>query len=411
MYLNSYYSSNIPLNSKTKIDIKYNEQKTTATCTYNNDYKLICIPDVEWQSNGDHFEIISDHEKGTLTFLNPDDNLIILVKTNLKFEMAYDLALILNKWKFKIKVSYSGLAKDRFAKVDFKIGCYYYTALCSYENNNITNILSCESIDYIYSSYSYSSSYLYNNVDNEYLVWNNLNKDEPIFIIIHIRVDETCGCFMENSWKFNIKYEFSQGSFYTYYYSKHVLLDIMVNNEKSTALCKMSFDYSNLLECEINHNNQTKNDKIIISNITSPIRGTVYITKELPESQKEIKPIELNVNLIKITSPTYNDNKLGFSIVGYLSNDSYSTTGTFTEIEVLINKTNGFKTTGRAGWEITYDYYYYFDYEYYYNQENYVLINCVTDEEINRNDIVKLILIPKDIVNLSNFHYQKKTKN
>ena len=394
MYLNSYYSPNFPLNSKTKIDIKYNEQKTTATCKYTYNYKLICIPDVERQSNGDHFEIIGDQEKGTLTFLNPDGNLIILVKTNLKFEMAYDLALISEKWRFKIKVSECDLAIDKFVKVDFKNDYYSYTALCTYENNNISNILSCESVDYRTYSYLYSSLYLYNNANNQYLVWNNLNKDEPIYIIMHIRVNETCGCFMENIWKFNIKYELSQGSFYTYYYSKHVLLDIMVNNEKSTALCQISYDYSNLLECESNHNNQNKNDKIIISNITSPIRGTVYITKEVPESQKEIKPIELNVNLINITSPTYNYNKLGFSIVGYLPNDFYSTTGTFTEIEVLINKTNGVEATSRASCEITYDYYYYyyFEYEYYYNQENFVLIKCVTDEEINGNDIAKIKL-------------------
>jgi hypothetical protein len=312
--------------------------------------------------------------------LNPDDNLIILIKTNLKFEMAYDLALIFEKWKFKIKVSESDLAKDRFIKVNYKSDNSYYTALCSYEDNYTTNILSCESVNYVNSYYSTSSLYLYNNANNQYLVWNNLNKDEPIYLIIHIRVNETCGCFKENSWKFNIKYELSQGSFNTYYYSKHVLLDIIVNNEKSTALCQISYDYSNLLECESNHNNQNKNDKIIISNITSPIRGTVYITKELPESQKEIKPIELNVNLIEITSPIYNK-KLGFSIVGYLPNDYYSTAGTFTEIEVLINKTNGVEKTSRAGCEITYDYYY-FDYEYYYNKDNYVLIKCVTDEEI-----------------------------
>ena len=207
---------------------------------------------------------------------------------------------------------------------------------------------------------------------------------------------------MENSWKFNIKYELSQGSFNTYYYSKHVLLDIIVNNEKSTALCQISYDYSNLLECQSNHNNQNKNDKIIISNITSPIRGTVYITKELPESQKEIKPIELNVNLIEITSPIYNK-KFGFSIVGYLPNDYYSTAGTFTEIEVLINKTNGVEKTSRAGCEITYDYYY-FDYEYYYNKDNYVLIKCVTDEEIYLNDIAKINL------NLNSEGYSKSIK-
>ena len=46
------------------------------------------------------------------------------------------------------------------------------------------------------------------------------------------------GCFMENLWKFNIKYE---NEFKNYYSNKNVLLDILVNNNtEATAICDIS---------------------------------------------------------------------------------------------------------------------------------------------------------------------------
>ena len=384
MNLFSYSYTNIPLNSKTKIDIKYNEQETTATCTCTATYKLVCIPDVEGQSNNDYFEIVGE-EKGTLSYYYPDINLKIIYKANLKFELAYNLLLVGYKIKFNIKISESDLPNNRAVKVDFKDEYSDYTALCTKENNYTFNTLSCESVYNYY--YTYTSVYLYNNNNNKNIIWSNLNKDEPIYLLLHIKVKETCGYFRENSWKFNINYELTEGEFKTYYYYKHVLLDILVNNEESTALCQISSDY--LLNCESKHNNQNLNDKIIISNLDSPIKGTVYITNELAESQIEIKPAELNVNLVKIASPTYSNNKLSFSIIGYLSNDFYSTTSTLTEIVISINKTNGEEATSRACCEIFYDYYY-FDFEYYYNQNNFIKLQCITDEEISQNDVAKL---------------------
>ena len=70
---------------------------------------------------------------------------------------------------------------------------------------------------------------------------------------------------------------------------------------------------------------------------------------------------------------------------------------------LLINKTNGVEKTSRAGCQITYDYYY-FDYEYSYNKDNYVLIKCVTDEEIYLSDIAKINL------NLNSEGYSKSIK-
>ena len=384
--LDSSYIINMPLNSKTQIDILYNGYKTTATCEYNLQYKLVCIPDVEEQSNDDFFEITSK-DKGTLYFINPENNLIILTKTKLTFEFAYDLVLNEDKWNFKIKVSAIDLADKRSIKIDYKEGSSSYKALCSRENNDVNNILSCESLNtYLFSD---STLYLFNNYYyNKYVEWSNLNSNEPIYISLSMKVIETSGCFMENIWKFNIEFELTEGEIQSYYYSKYVLLDILVNGEESTALCQINND--GFLNCESNHNSQNINDEIIIPDLSEPVKGTAKITQSLSESQKLIKPTELNVNLVKIESPTYSNSKLLFSIIGYLSDESYSESGIFTEIEVLINKTNGVETTSRASCEINYDFNY-FDYNYY-NEDNFVLIECITDKQLSQNDIAKINL-------------------
>ncbi|MBQ3854920.1 MAG: hypothetical protein II778_09465, partial [Anaerovibrio sp.] len=59
-----------PLNSKVKIDIKYNDVDSTATCIYTSSiqYKFLCTPDIETQEEDDYFEISKTKKEGTVTF-------------------------------------------------------------------------------------------------------------------------------------------------------------------------------------------------------------------------------------------------------------------------------------------------------------------------------------------------------
>ena len=368
MNLDSYYSFNYPLNSQVKIDINYGGNNATATCTYTStsERKFLCIPDVESQNQNDIFEISKTKKDGTITFLNSEEKLIILSTAKLKFKMAYDL-LFLNSGKcnFKIKVLESNISNQRSIIVDFKEDYNYRTAICTM--NNL--VLYCTSLQTISSN---NPIYLINNGLNTYVEWSNLSNNKPIYVTLNIILLNVFGCFMENNWKFNIKYE-SEGES-LYYYNNHALLDILVNEVESTALCKIS--YNNVLKCE---SSQNKNDKIKIVGNTEPISGTVYFTEELTDTQKEFEPASINLNLDEIYNKNFYNNKLSFTIGGLLTENEKNFAASFTEIELLIDKKNGETTKTRASCEINYN-----DYNLY------VSLKCSTDIKVNSNEDVKI---------------------
>ena len=275
------YNYNYPLNSKVKIDILYNGVETTATCTYVSisEYKFSCVPDVESQNQVDTFEIINKgvNKQGTVTYSNPNQKLTLLYPAQLKFEFAYDLIYSDSKWSFKIKVSESNLSNGKTTLLYFKNYYDHKTALCLMGENNI---LSCESYTNSYY-YSDESVYLTSYQNNKYVQWTNSFSDTPIYVNLSIRVISVSGIFANNVWKFVIKYENIGENEKNYYYDNHALLDILVNNEQSTALCTIS--YNNYLKCESNHYYQSINDIIKLPEENEPISGTIYLTEELTE--------------------------------------------------------------------------------------------------------------------------------
>jgi hypothetical protein len=90
-----------PINSVIKIDLVYNGQKTTATCTFSAEKKFICSPDVDTQTEEDTFTISPNKELGSVTF---KDNEKISFNEYVKYLKAYDLKFITNVWQFKIEV-------------------------------------------------------------------------------------------------------------------------------------------------------------------------------------------------------------------------------------------------------------------------------------------------------------------
>ena len=69
-------SCDLPVNSKVKIDILYQQRANTATCTLNNDKTLfICNPDIATQTKDDTFKIIYTQRSGSVTYTNSESNL------------------------------------------------------------------------------------------------------------------------------------------------------------------------------------------------------------------------------------------------------------------------------------------------------------------------------------------------
>lgn len=284
MNLNSYYNWDYPVDSKIKIDIKYKYDDTTATCTLKSSKKYLCIPNAESQSQDDIFEISTTKKYGTITFLNSNDKLIILTYANLTLKMAYGLNFLTSgQCSFLLKLSESDLPNHRKVVIDIKEDYYMSKAVCT----KYDEILECVSIEELNQI---MPIYLTNNKNNKYIKWSNLINDVPIYVNLDIKLLNVFGCFIKESYKFNIQFN-SEGTSKNYY-NNHALLDILVNQTESTALCKI---FSNYLQCESYLN---KNDQIKI--LGNKNLGTISFTNELTENQKEIKPENIAVSLNEI---------------------------------------------------------------------------------------------------------------
>jgi hypothetical protein len=218
--------------------------------------------------------------------------------------------------------------------VDIKIDNNDDTANCIYNNN----VLSC-----IVNSNTQrinNEIKLKNNRGREYLIWSNLSDLLDIYMSYDIKFIKAYGGFHENTWRFNIYHEpYNQIRTFN---NINVLLDILVNDRKSTALCQII--NSKFLNCVSRHDNQNKNDKIQIEGNTSPDLGTVYFSQNLNNDQKTFEPVPLEIKCDSVQGHrNKNNNKLDFSITGNLANDINYEIGdeTITEIEVKIIKSNG----------------------------------------------------------------------
>ena len=326
------FDSSLPINSKIMIDILYKNQDATATCTLKQNKKFVCIPDVATQQENDIISISPIKKSGSVTYTNTE-NLIFPI--NIQFIKAYDLRLNNeNKWEFKISVSSGNLRNGQSLIVDIKIDNNDDTANCIYNNN----ILSCTVNSN--SQRINNEIKLRNNRGREYLIWSNLPDLLDIYMSYDIKFIKAYGGFHENKWRFNIYHEpYNQIRTFN---NINVLLDILVNNEKSTALCQII--NSKFLNCVSRHDNQNENNKIQIAGNTSPDLGTVYFSQNLNNDQKTFEPVPLEIKCDSVQGyRNKNNNKLDFSITGNLANDINYEIGdeTITEIEVKIIKSNG----------------------------------------------------------------------
>ena len=323
-----------PINSNFIIDMKYNEENSTALCTFNSGYYLLCYPEVDNQDESDYFEISYNKIIGTVTYSNSPTNLIIKFFAKLSFVKAYDLKFNENqKWEFKIEVSDSNLKNGKTAVVDVKVGYTSSTALCKMDNN----ILYCEVLYYYQNEFD--TIKLVNSYYNENVEWTNLNYEQDIYSKHIIKYIYSYGEFSDYKWKFNIKYELKSSNKMAT--SSKMLLDILVNDKESTAICEDYYFYTYLI-CEPTHTDQDEGDVIKIVGNETPNQGTIFWYEKLTNEQQIINKLKLSIEYSSISS-YMGYSELTFYINGYRDKESQYEIidNSKISIEVLINKTNG----------------------------------------------------------------------
>jgi hypothetical protein len=317
-------SIDLPINSKIKIDLIYNNEEATGTCILKESNKFLCSPDNENQNSGDKFTISPTKKNGSVTYLNK--NIKLKFEIELTYEKYYDLKYADSKWEFKIKLSEKNMEDDDSVFIDVIVDGLNNYAYCILN----TNILSCQLNQ---DSQTFENRIqLHNNKQNSNLKWKNLPDIVDMYMTYKIQLINAYGGFHENKWKFNIYHEaIGQKEII---YDNYVLLDILVNNSPSTALCKITSH--SFLKCASNHENQKKDDVVKISGNKTPNLGTVYYEEALNDEEKNINPVSLPV---KYSSASYEvvGNEFQFVIKGSLSKsiDDEVEEETYTEIEVV----------------------------------------------------------------------------
>ena len=314
----------LPINSKIKIDLIYNNEEATGTCILKENNKFLCSPDSENQNSGDKFTISPTKKNGSVTYLNR--NIKLKFEIELTYEKYYDLKYENSKWGFNLKLSETNMEDDDSIFIDVIVDGLNNFANCILTNN----ILSCQLTQ---DSQTFKNIIqLHNNNQNTYLKWKNLPEIVDMYMTYKIQLINVYGGFHENKWKFNI-YHKAIGQ-KVKIYDNYVLLDILVNNLESTALCKITSH--SFLKCVSNHKNQKINDVVKISGNETPNLGTVYYKDSLNDDEKNINPVSLPVKYNSVSDDIANY-EFQFVIKGSLSKSIGDEVEeeTYTEIEVV----------------------------------------------------------------------------
>ena len=375
MIIDNYFTG-IPLNSKIKIDINYQNEDSTASCIYddtNGNKKYLCSPDYLEQSINDIFEISYIKKYGTVTYKNDNKNLLFKKFAKLTFEKSYDLKYEDNKWKFKIKVSESNLKINDSILIDIYHEGYDSTAYCIMDSDNL---LICESL----YNYQTNKDFVCLRYDkkSENVEWKNLSDGQKIYVFFNIKYVDLVAKF-ELKWELRILYEPVLNLYQMDYEPHYALIDILINEKESTAECEISTFYEELI-CQCDYDNQSINDRIKLMGNKNPKSGTVSFYNELSENQKSIKPYKISIKNFAIRSYKNKNNILYISITGDLSNSTLYES-TITEIEVIITKIDKRQIKSRATCSLS-------KASLYLDID--VSLYCQVDEKVLDNEVVKI---------------------
>ena len=126
----------LPLNAKTKIkiDIKYNDEEALATCNLIEQNKFECSPDVSPQNKNDKFSILSNKNKGTVTFINSPEILKFIIK--LYYEKTLNFKME-DKCTFEIELTKINMEKGYNIQIDIIIDENKNKANCEFDLNGL----------------------------------------------------------------------------------------------------------------------------------------------------------------------------------------------------------------------------------------------------------------------------------
>ena len=320
--------TDLPINSKVEIDLVYNNQDVTGTCQLKEKNKLSCTPNVETQNNNDIFSISPTKKNGSVTYKNDLSKLKFYILT-LEYARYSDLKYNDNfKWEFKIILAQTNIEEGTSLSVDILLDGSKGYANCILKSKT----LECEINKN--GQTIHNEIKLVKNKQNSDLLWINLPDEVDMYMDYKIKYINAYGGFHDNLWKFNIYHEAIDKT--RKLYDVYVLLDILVDNVESTALCEISF--ASFLKCVSQHKNQKKDNIIKIPANSSPKIGTVYFEPIL-DGEKQINPISLSINYESIDSFVKN-NMYMFTIKGTLKdNIEYEIEDdTVTGVEILEDK-------------------------------------------------------------------------
>ena len=309
MYVSDLSDTELFIGSKIKIDLIYNNEEILGTCFLKSNNKFSCSPDYDNQQSSDIIIISPIKKNGNVEFINRKINLKFEVK--LTYEKYYDLLFIDSKWNFKIKLSECDIEEGDIILIDILVDGLLNYAECTLNSNKILVCQAKKSEQNIKNRFK-----LINNMQNSFLKWTNLFEVVDMFLKYEINFINVFGGFHENKWKFNVYHEAINQQ--TQIYDNYVLLDILVNDLESTALCEITF--SSFLKCVANQENQQKEDIIKIAGNKMPNLGTVYFEQNLNDDEKNINPLTLRIKFESVESEINGDN-FEFLIKGRLNED------------------------------------------------------------------------------------------
>ena len=106
---------------------------------------------------------------------------------------------------------------------------------------------------------------------HQHINYKNFPDELTLYSAYKIEYISCNGGFYEGKWLFNIYHSIPAST--KKIYNNFVLLDILVNDVESTAICEVT--YSSFLKCVSNHENQQSGDIIKIDTSKAPISGSV----------------------------------------------------------------------------------------------------------------------------------------
>jgi hypothetical protein len=252
----------IPVATKSIVDILYNGLLSSATCISNDYSVLVC----EVDNGGAQLEtdLIKVHYiKSTVSTLEWSDLTKVYeipIAKELKYINSFNLMYTSTKvWSFKIKIDTIVLPDNAIVTIDIKINDQPYVARCTH----LALILSCKTPVIEEEILSIKISY---QKKNGSISWENIRtKDLPITVISRITYETSYDLkFENNAWIFILKANrTNEITNYNLPFSIKILYGTSKNIGK--AYCYPMEDSINLFNCEVDYENPSENDLIIIS--------------------------------------------------------------------------------------------------------------------------------------------------